>query len=119
MDLKPYFDAAHAANEEVQAIIAQVDAAFKLGTDEGNTQALELRPALDAAHQKALDANALYVSIRDADATSSAAAKMFVPVVNPAPESKKTMSRAAFEALDAEARSKFFRGGGKLVENEE
>jgi len=93
---------------------------FSDSTDEGKQAALDLRPALDEAKGKAADANQLYLSMRDAAATSNSAAREFVPVTdntsagNPA----KEMKRGEFDALDAAARVKFMRGGGTVIESD-
>lgn len=121
IDLKPYFDSAQAADEAVQQIMTNMNTAFAKGTDEGKQEALDLRPSLDEAKTKAANANALYISMRDAAATSSNAAQQFVPVTDgtnlPAPAGK-TMVRDEFTALDAAARVKFLRDGGIVVDPE-
>ena len=121
IDLKPYFDSAQAADEEVQRIMNQMNAAFEKGTEEGKQEALDLRPALDEAKTKAADANTLYISMRDAASASSAAAKQFVPVNDQAaqnPGAGKSLTRDVFTALDAAARMKFIKDGGTLVDPE-
>lgn len=121
IDLKPYFDSAQAADEEVQRIMNEMHSAFEQGTEEGKQAALDLRPSLDEAKTKAADANALYISMRDAAATSSSAAKQFVPVNDKAelsPAAGKSLSREAFSALDAAARMQFIKAGGTVVDPE-
>lgn len=121
IDLKPYFDAAQKADEDVQRIMNEMNAAFEEGTDEGKQKALDLRLSLDEAKTKASNANALYVSMRDAAATSSAAAKQFVPVSDQAeqsPAAGKSLTRDAFAALDAAERMKFVLDGGTVVDPE-
>lgn len=121
IDLKPYFDSAQAADEEVQRIMNEMQAAFEQGTEDGKQAALDLRPSLDEAKTKASDANALYISMRDAAATSSSAAKQFVPVNDTAelsPAAGKMLSREAFIALDAAGRMKFIKDGGTVVDPE-
>ena len=119
-DLKPYFDAAQAANDEVQRVMDDMNAAFSDGTDEGKTKALEMRPALDAAKKKAEDANALYISMRNAAGVSENNAARFVPVTDkhasPAGDPAREMSRRDFLALDAAARMDFIRKGGAVVD---
>jgi HK97 family phage major capsid protein len=63
MNLKPYFDAAQAADANVQTIAAKIDQHFSAG--EGK-EALEMRASLDEARAKAKNANDLYLSMRDA-----------------------------------------------------
>lgn len=122
IDLKPYLDSATKADEKVQSIIGEMDAAFNDGTDEGKLKALELKPTLDEAKEKAKQANELYVSIRDASLTGDNAASNFVAAqgtpVNPESAAGKQMDRKAFTALNASARMKFIQDGGKVVDPE-
>ena len=119
-NLKPYLDAAVSADADVQRVMAEIDIAFNLGTPEGQTQALELRPTLDAAKAKAKSANELYVSMRDASLVSGNAASNFTAPADPAaqPQDKKVMTRAAFGALEPNARMEFLKAGGKITDNE-
>ncbi len=117
MNLKPFYDAAQAAGGEVLRVASEIEAAFALGTEEGLQQAMALKSALDDAEAKANAANELYLSMRKAASTGDAAAK-FVPAsgaVENAPE-KKIITRAEYEALDFEARHKFFKDGGTVVD---
>jgi hypothetical protein len=120
MDLKPFYDAARAASDKMQGILDQMNTAFNAGTEEGKQAALDLRPGLDQAKSEAEVANQLYVSMRDAAGTSDSAARLFVPVAVASGQADganaKEMSRAAFMDLDADARMKFMRGGGQIVE---
>lgn len=116
-NLKPYYDAAFAADTEVKRILVEMDAAFTEGTDEGTKKALELRPALDEAKAKSDEANRLYVSMRDAAQTSDAAAALFVPPADPASpdpvgDTAKVMNRSAFDALHPMEQAAFIVGGG-------
>lgn len=122
IDLKPYYDAARAADEEVQTILNEMNVHFSAGTEEGRQAALDLRPALDEAKEKAAQANQLYLSMRDAAAQQgNSAAREFVPVtqdLHAGDTSAKEMARDTFDALDAFERLKFIRGGGRVVEPE-
>ncbi len=121
IDLKPYFDAAQVADAEVMRIMDDMNTHFSDGTDEGKQAALDLRPALDVAKGKAADANQLYISMRDAAATSNSAAREFVPVsdsTSKAGDPTKEMKRQEFEALDAAARVKFIKAGGVVTESD-
>jgi len=120
IDLKPYFDSARVADEEVQRIMNAMNTAYQLGTDEGKQEALDLRPALDAAKIKADEANILYISMRDAAATSNSAAREFVPVTDnlPTGDPAKEMTRQDFDALDAVDRVKYMRAGGSVIESD-
>jgi hypothetical protein len=122
IDLKPYFESARAASDEVQRVMAEMNAAFSDGTDEGKQKALDLRPALDAAQKAAEEANALYISMRNASSETQDAAKNFVPASMTRPEvgaaasAVKEMTRAEFTALDGAARMAFIRNGGKVID---
>ena len=120
IDLKPYFDAAQAANDDVQRLMSEMNAAFGDGTEDGKTRAMAMRPTLDAAKAKAEEANTLYISMRNAASVSDEAAKLFVPVSNPNPapddSGTKTMTREAFLALDSVERMAFIRDGGTLID---
>jgi len=120
IDLKPYFDAAQAADNEVQRILSEMNEHFNAGTEEGKQAALDMRPALDGAKAKAADANSLYISMRDAAAQSNSAARTFVPVSEnlTAGDPVKEMTRQNFDALDVPARLKFMRSGGIVTESE-
>lgn len=115
VNLKPYYDAAIAADAEVQRIMSEMDAAFNEGTEEGKSKALELRPALDAAKTKAEEANKLYASMRDASQPSDNAPR-FVPETKSEDdgEKKNVMTLADYNALSPKERLAFAKAGGKL-----
>ena len=121
-NLKPYYDAALAADTEVKRILNEMDTHFNDGTEEGKTKALELRPALDEAKVKSQEANTLYISMRDASLVNDNAAALFTSPADPAAESdqpgpgSKVMNRAAFRSLDPSAQMEFSKAGGKLVD---
>ena len=116
MDLKPYYDAAVAADAEVKRIAQEIDTHF---TASEQDKALELRPALDEAKTKAKNANDLYLSMRNAEQGKGVEAQ-FVPA-NPdaAPQgsadAKKEMTRQEFLALSAGERMSFILAGGKTI----
>ena len=118
-NLKPYYDAALAADTEVKRIAQEIDTHFSDGTEDGKKKALELRPALDEAKSKAEQANTLYVSMRDASLVNDNAAALFTAPVDPAAqndqaEQPKVMKRIEFNALSASARMAFIKSGGKV-----
>jgi len=118
-NLKAVLDAARAADDELKRILAEMDAAFSLDTEDGRARALELRPALDEAKSKAEQANQLYVSMRDASLVKDNAAAFFVPPADPGAENStqgKSMSREQFTALNAAARMNFIKSGGTITE---
>jgi hypothetical protein len=118
-NLKAVLDAARAADDEVKRILAEMDESFALETEEGMQHALDLRPTLDAAKNKAVELNEMYASMCDASLVTANAAAQFVPPADPATEdpdgtNPKVMNRAAFSSLDPGAKAQFMRSGGKL-----
>jgi hypothetical protein len=120
-NLKPYYDAALAADAEVKRILAEMDAAFNDGTPEGKEKALSLRPALDEAQKKAKDANELYASMRDASLVNDSMAALFTTPPDPATsdqkddsKSPKVMKRSDFQALSPKDRLAFAKADGRL-----
>ena len=119
-NLKPVYDAALKADEEVKRILIEMDAAFAEGTEEGKLKALELRPALDEAKTKAEEANRLYASMRDASLVNDSMASLFsVPADSANTEEDqstqpKSMKRNEFHALGPAARMTFMKAGGKV-----
>lgn len=120
-NLKPYYDAALAADAEVKRILAEMDAAFNDGTEDGKRKALELRPALDMAQKQAEDANELYISMRDASLVNDNTAALFSTPADPAKESdrvspdRETMSLAEYNAMSPRDRLAFAKRGGRLI----
>jgi hypothetical protein len=121
-NLKPYYDAALAADAEVKRILNEMDAAFNEGTEEGQTKALELRPTLDGAKVKAEQANQLYASMRDASLVNDSMAALFTTPPDPAKDehdgtsdaSPKVMKLSEFRALPPKDRLAFSKAGGKI-----
>ncbi len=119
-NLKPYLDAARAADDEVKRILNGMDTHFNDGTEDGKKKALELRPALDEAKLKAQEANQLYVSMRDASLVNDNAAALFTPPADPAAQSDRkeegprVIKRNEFDALTAAARMTYMKSGGRV-----
>jgi hypothetical protein len=118
-NLKPYYDAALAADADVKRILNDMDVAFNDGTPEGKQKALSLRPELDEAQKKATEANQLYASMRDASLVNDSMATLFTTPADPAQDdpkdaSPKVMKRADFNALIPKDRLAFVIAGGKL-----
>jgi hypothetical protein len=118
-NLKPYYDAALAADAEVKRILNEMDAAFNEGTDEGKEKALALRPTLDEAKTKAEEANKLYASMRDASLVNDSMAALFTTPADPAKddqtdENPKVMKLPEFRALSPKDRLAFSKAGGKI-----
>jgi hypothetical protein len=120
-NLKPYYDAALAADAKVKQILSEMDSAFNEGTDEGKQKALDLRPALDEAKTKAEGASQLYNSMRDASLVNDNMAALFTAPPDPASEAKddspKVINRAGLKALSPVAQIAFFRAGGRVVDD--
>jgi hypothetical protein len=120
MNLKPYFDAAQAANAEVLRIANDIDAAFTLGTAEGIEQAMGMRASLEGAQTKATEAEAMYQAMKNAaESGERGQAARFVPVNESAKTTAegKKITRAEYEALDYQARHDFAVSGGTIVDN--
>ena len=120
-NLKPYYDAALKADEEVKRILAEMDTHFNDGTPEGKQKALELRPALDEAQKQAKEANELYTSMRDASLVNDNMASLFTLPPDPAnndqkDDSPKVINRAAFDVMNIRDRQKFVNSGGQIVD---
>lgn len=118
-DLRALLDAARAADEKVNGILAEMSQALEEGTQEGVERALALRDSLDAAKAEAEQANEAYVSTRDAMAEADENARKFVPVSDEAEKAAgkgKTLTRAEYEKLPYEERHAFFKAGGALVD---
>jgi hypothetical protein len=119
-NLKPYYDAALAADAEVKRILSDMDTHFNDGTEDGKNKALELRPALDEAKIKAEQANTLYVSMRDASLVNDNTAALFSapadPAATPDPkgEGAKVMKLSEFQALDPKVRFAYIKAGGVI-----
>jgi HK97 family phage major capsid protein len=75
-NLKAMFDAAQAADGEVQALALQINQLFDAGATQ---EALALRPKLDEARTKAADMNRLYLSMRSLDGEGGDPGAKFVP----------------------------------------
>lgn len=118
-NLKTYLDAAIAADDEVKRIVNEIDAYFSDGTDEGKKKALELRPALDEAKNKSLDANKLYISMRDASLTQSDASLFSAPADpenNQGDKTPKIVNREVLRNMSPAERMNHIRSGGKVTE---
>jgi|SaaInl4_150m_RNA_FD_contig_31_1242168_length_2915_multi_3_in_0_out_0_2 hypothetical protein len=117
MDLKPYYDAAIAAQEAVQKKAQAIDALF---TDGDTEAALAKKPELDALQAKAQEAEDLYEAMKTAAQPSDTLAN-FVPVAEnpPEDESVKALRRDEFEALSPKARAEHLAAGGEVIDEKE
>ena len=119
-NLKPYLDAAIKADEEKKRIMAEMDAAFNEGTEEGKQRALQMRPALDEAIQAAKEANELYASMRDGSQTDDTMAALFTTPPDTATQSETdkqtSMSLKDYQSLAPRERLAFAQSGGQLTD---
>jgi hypothetical protein len=112
--LRDLYDSARAAEEKVQIIMNEMLTCFSEGTEEGKAKALALRPELDEAKSEADEANQLYISARDADASeANGAASKFVPTGGGEKKAKE-LTRQEFESLSAADRMSFMLADGKI-----
>lgn len=123
LDLKPYQDAAIAADADVQRVAGDIDVLFRKGTDESKEEALALRPALDAAQSKHATALELYESMKKSSQPSSVMQNFVnVSTTAPTPEAEKpktVMTLAEFTSLSPRERLAFAKRGGKINEKED
>lgn len=118
IDLKPYFDAVNETEAEVQRIAAELDALFRLETQESKAEALARRPELEAAQKKHEEVVKFYESMQLANRPNDVA-KNFVPISNapqePAEGSQPSLiKRSAYDALSLVDRANFIRSGGTV-----
>jgi hypothetical protein len=118
LDLKPYFDAVNAANDDVQRIAHEIDALFTEGTDESKLKALALRPALDEAQTKHANAVSLYEAMQKANRPNDVA-RNFVPVSNTQLDQAEgnqpaVIKRQEYDGMSLVDRARFIRSGGTL-----
>ena len=117
LDLKPYYDAVNTAGAEVQRVASELDALFRVGTDESKAAALAMRTALDDAQRKQADALALYEAMQLANRPNDIA-KNFVPVSNTSPDPEgnqpSVIKRSEYDRLSLVDRSRFVRSGGRV-----
>lgn len=118
MNLKTYLDAVQAANEEVKRVAMEIDTAFTSESEDGVSQAMAMRPVLDAAQNKAQAALEFYGSMKSAIESIDSNAAKFVPVnaATEKPEDSRQMTRAQFEALSPKLRFEYLGKGGVLVD---
>lgn len=116
MNLKNLYDAVLEAEAKKLAIQSAMLEALDDGTEEGKQKALDLRQDLESAKQAADEANLLYISARDADASEgSSAAHRFVPVDGASEAVGKTITRKQFEAMSAAERMSFAKTVGNSI----
>src|SRR4030042_3190348 len=115
IDLKPYFDAVNTTEAEVQRIAGELDVLFRLETEEGKAQALEMKAQLDEAQVKHDEAVAMYESMQNANRPNDVA-KNFVPVSTTQPEAEgnqpTVIKRQDYDKLSLMDRAKFVQTGG-------
>jgi hypothetical protein len=116
INLKSFYDAVKAANEEVLRTAEAIQAAFDAGTDEGKAEAMAKRAELDAAQAKAKDALDLYNSMKGAAQAGEFAGKFSAGGEQP---KAKTVTREEYEAMGPKAKHDFFSDGGAIADGEE
>jgi len=115
-DLKPFYDAVIAAEEEVQRIASQIHEHFVSGTEEGKIAALELRSALDEAQKKHDEAVSLYEAMQLANRPNDIA-KNFIPVSSTetvVDNQPTVIKRQEYDRMSLVDRARFIRSGGKI-----
>jgi len=114
-DLKPFYDAVIAAEEEVQRIANEIHEHFVSGTEEGKMMALNLRSALDEAQKKHEEAVALYEAMQRANRPNDIA-KNFIPVSSTeiVDNQPTVIKRQEYERMSLVDRARFIRSGGKI-----
>ena len=122
-DFKPHYDRVLSAQAEVQNVLNEIDAAMKLGTPEGEAQALALESKLDEAIAKRDQAQGFYDKVVSAHKASDVALN-FVPVsatsATPLEEKPKgNMTIAEYRKLSPKERLSFAKAGGILEEGEQ
>lgn len=117
IDLKPYMDDVLATEAEVQRIANEIDEQFRLGTDEGRAQALEMKAQLDEAQRKHDEAVSLYKSMQNANRPNDVA-KNFVPVSistsEPEDNQPTVIKRQDYNQLSLMDRAQFVKSGGTV-----
>jgi len=98
-NLKAMFDAAQAAEGDVQAIALQINQLFDAGK---TADALALRPKLEEAKGKAAEMNQLYLSMRSLDGEGGDPGARFVPA---APADREPKAVAELRATPEYARA--------------
>jgi hypothetical protein len=118
IDLKPYYDNVMATEAEVQRIASEIDAQFRLETEEGKAKALEMQPQLIDAQVKHAEAVSLYESMQRSNRPNDIA-KNFVPVSTTTPEGEEggqpsVIKRSEYDKLSLVNRAKFIKSGGSV-----
>jgi len=118
IDPKPYYDAVNTTEAEVQRIASELDALFRLETDEARSQALVKQAELDEALQKHDEAVDTYERMQKVNRPNEIA-KNFVPVsttqVEPIEGGQPTViKRQKYNELSLVDRAKFIKSGGTV-----
>ena len=121
MELKPYYDKVLSLQAKTQGIMAKIDDALKLGTAEGEEQALAMQGELEAALAEQEKAESFYATLLKGSKTATNPVKNFLPVDQKEIEeeedkSPKVMKLPDFQALSPRERIAYVKAGGK-VEN--
>lgn len=122
LDLKGALDMLMEADAALKRKAAEIADLLSKGTEEATQQALALQESLDKLQADYATKKNLYDKLVKASSPDNDVAKLFVPTSPTSPDNadeakpKGVMTRKELAALDPNARMKFMRGGGKLVE---
>jgi hypothetical protein len=118
MDLKPYYDRVISLQANTQGILAKIDDALKLGTPEGETEALAMKEELETAMAEQEKVEGFYNTLLKASKTATNPVKNFLPVAQSEIEDEATtpklMTVAEYQALAPKDRLAYVKAGGKL-----
>jgi len=119
MDLKPYYDKVLSLQAKTQGVMAKIDDALKLGTAEGDEQALAMQGELEAALAEQEKAESFYNTLLKGSKTATNPVKNFLPVEQTEIEeeedkSPKVMKLPEFQALTPKERLAYVNAGGKI-----
>lgn len=105
MDIKltDYYVIAQNAEKEVQRVMAEMSNLIALGTKDGDQAALNMRPVLALAQEKAAAAMKTYVLLRDGNFVKDNSGY-------------KEITRAVFDGLTPADRMAFIKSGGMVVD---
>lgn len=122
-DLKAVYDRVLQAQADRDVIVNEIETAMAKGTPEGDDEALELQPKLDAAQKKAVDLETLYTNMQSVAKAGKINAQ-FVPVSNTTTDDAiaqteaqpKVLNMAEYNQLSPRERLAFAKSGGTLEE---
>jgi len=118
--MKKVYDDLKKAMEEKQAVLEEMTAAYNDGTDEGKNKALALREKLDEKQKAVDELNSTYLSLLKAEKPGGDEIQDLIPApgaeASGEGKNEKSMTREAYDSLDAGEKMKFVKSGGKITE---